>query len=49
MERMRLLTLVVGECFGELSMLDVTILGFVLVGARLSSVCIGFLLPLPER
>ena len=39
MERMRLLTMVVGGCLGGLSMPDVIILGFVLVGALLSSVC----------
>ena len=42
MVRMRLLTLVVGGCLGGLLMLDVFILGFVLVGARLSLVCTVF-------
>ena len=49
MERMKLLILVVGWCLGGLLMLDVIILGFVPVGAQLSLVCIGFLLPLPGR
>ena len=49
MERMKLLILVVGGCLGGLLMLEVIILGFVLVGARLSQAFIGFLLPLPER
>ena len=44
MERMKLLILVVGGCLGGSLMLDVIILGFVLVGARLSKVCNGFLL-----
>ena len=47
MGRMRLLILAEGGCLGGLSMLGVIILGFVLVGARLFSACIGFLLPLP--
>ena len=47
MELMKLPTLVVGGCLGGLLMLGVIILGGVLAGARLSSACIGFLLPLP--
>ena len=41
-EGMRLLILVGGGCLGGLLTLGVIILGFVLVGARLFSVCIGF-------
>ena len=47
MELMRLPTLVVGGCLGGLLMLAVIILVYLRVGARLSSSCIGFLLPLP--
>ena len=46
MELMRLPILVVGGCLGGSLILGVIILGFVLVGARLSSACIGSLLPL---
>ena len=49
MERTKLLILVVGGCLGGLLMPHVVILGFVLVGARLSEVCIGCLLPMPGR
>ena len=42
MGRMRLLLFAEGGCIGGPLMLDVIILGFVLVGARLLSACIGF-------